>query len=99
MLFRSWMASSASYWIASAADILVAPDTGIVGSMGTVLTKIGRASCRERGELMEVAVLIKKKDEIAAKVRTTRVTCSVIQDWREVNVYRHVLKTRKSINM
>jgi hypothetical protein len=34
----AWMAASAAYWIATAADVLITPDTGIVGSIGTVLT-------------------------------------------------------------
>lgn len=33
-----WMAASAAYWIASAVDTMVTSDTGMVGSIGTVLS-------------------------------------------------------------
>lgn len=34
----AWTAASAAYWIASAADTIVSPDTGLVGSIGTVIS-------------------------------------------------------------
>jgi ClpP class serine protease len=34
----AWMAASAMYWIATAVDTFVVPDTGMVGSIGTILT-------------------------------------------------------------
>ena len=34
----AWMAASAAYQIATAVDTLVTPDTGLVGSVGTILT-------------------------------------------------------------
>lgn len=34
----TWMAASAGYWIASAADVVISPPTGVNGSMGTILS-------------------------------------------------------------
>lgn len=44
----AWMATSAGYWAASAASKIYAPETGMVGSIGTVMTIVDKAKADEK---------------------------------------------------